>query len=129
MGLFSIDIACDCCGRVWDVLVERSDASTYTEPCMFSDAPGEPECPGRGSRTVSVPNGLRVSTPMGVSGKGSAYSELKQAARLKAERANLPHDKRGDINKEIHARQQAANRGSISDSNKPLPTATDRKKK
>lgn len=113
MSWFSIDMRCPDCDLVWDTLVKRGTENEATEPCVM--------CGGAGRRTVSAPNGTRVSNPMGVD-KGGAYTELKQVARLKAERANLPHDRRQEINKEISTRQAAADRGSIKQSNKPLPT-------
>ena len=122
MSLFSIDMECQSCGIVWDTLVERSSADQATEPCPVN-------CGGAGRRCLSIPNGLRVSTPMGVSGKGGAYKELKQISKLKVDRANLPEQKRGEINAEIQSRQRAADRASIgAGSNKPLPSEKGKKK-
>jgi hypothetical protein len=42
--------------------------------------------------------------------RGAAFSELKEIAKLKEERANLGHTERGDIDKEIGNRTRVAAR-------------------
>lgn len=104
MALFSIDMRCDCCDYVWDTLVQREEANTATEPC--------PACPGTGRRTVSAVTPLRASHQMGYN-RGAAYEDIKSAARLKADRANMDHNKRADINKEIRALEKSAGKSHI----------------
>lgn len=96
----TIDIACDAdaCLFSWDDLIERE-----TRDDIFVC----PVCDGPAHRTMSIPNVTRVSYQDGYS-KGAAYEELKQIARLKKTRADMHHDKRGDINKEIAERRKTA---------------------
>jgi hypothetical protein len=42
--------------------------------------------------------------------RGAVFSELKEIAKLKEERANLGHKERGDIDKEIGNRTRVAAR-------------------
>lgn len=108
MGLMSIDIQCGVCELVTDTLVERP-AADYGIPCYVC-----PECGAEASRVLSVPNGLRASHPDGYS-KGPGYQAVKEAARLRAARANLPNTDaaRADISREIRAVEKAAGKGYV----------------
>lgn len=107
MSLISIDIRCSDpeCNHIWDTLVER-DQQDLGVDC--------PICGVFGFKTFSAPNVLRASHPDGYS-KGPGYQAIKEAARLKSARANMPNtdSARADINKEIRAVEKAAGRGYV----------------
>lgn len=106
MGWLSIDILCPQCDNRWDDIIDREvDSYLLTFDCPRC---GEEEC----RRTMSAPNVTRASYPDGYK-RGSAFEDQKAAARLRADRANLPHDKRGEINTEIRAREKSSAKGSI----------------
>lgn len=89
---FSVDLKCDACEYEWDDLVKR-DEKDEVQLC--------PRCNLKhGHRIISKPNVTRKSYVDGTKRKG--LTELKQAAKLEQDKANLPHDKRGEIQKEIN---------------------------
>lgn len=92
-GYISIDIRCesDSCGHVWPELVKRG-----TESDVF----GCPECSGPALRTLSAPNMTKATYRDGYK-RPEGYQLGKEAQKMRAERANLPHEKRGQIDAEI----------------------------
>lgn len=108
MGLISIDMQCGVCETVFDDLVTRP-AADYGVPTYVCT-----ECGGEAYRILSAPRVLRASHPDGYS-KGPGYQAVKEAARLKSARANMPNTDaaRADINKEIRAVEKAAGRGYV----------------
>jgi len=103
-GWRTLDIECSQCGTVSDLLVRTADVDK------------EHTCPECGyekcTRMLSAPMVLRASHQSGYN-RGPAWADLKEASKLKVERANLPHDKRGDIDKEISKRQKSAGKSYI----------------
>lgn len=108
MSLISIDIQCGVCDHVFDDLVQRP-AADFGVPAYVCN-----ECHGEAFRILSPLNPLRASHPDGYS-KGPGYQAVKEAARLKSTRANMPNTDaaRADINKEIRAVEKAAGRGYV----------------
>lgn len=108
MNLISIDIKCGVCEYVFDDLVQRPAADLGVPAYVCS------ECGSEAYRILSAPKVLRASHPDGYS-KGPGYQAVKEAARLKSARANMPNTDaaRADINKEIQAVQKAAGRGYV----------------
>lgn len=111
MSYLSIDIGCMNCGHQWDGLVERP-APDVGEPVITNCCS---EC-GH-SETLRLPSAvtnLRASHPDGYS-KGPGYQAVKEAARLRMARANMPNTDaaRADINKEIRNVEKAAGRGYV----------------
>lgn len=108
MGLISVDLKCGICEYAWDELVQRppADYGVTAYVCV--------ECGAEAYRILSVPNNLRASHPDGYS-KGPGYQAVKEAARLRAARANLPNTDaaRADINSEIRKVEKAAGRGYV----------------
>ncbi len=104
MSWISIDIRCGICEHHWDELVPRP--APEVGACGYAC----PECGGEAYRTVSAPRNLRASHPDGYS-RGPGYAALKEAARLRATRADMPHEKRTEINTEIRAVEKAASKG------------------
>lgn len=90
MGWIAIDIRCQDCDHVTDILIDR-DEQGGTWGC--------PECGGAMSKTFSAPNITRASYVDGTKRKG--FSEHKEIAKLESAAADLPPNKRGEINKAI----------------------------
>jgi len=91
VGWITIDIRCEECDLVTDILIDR-DEQGGTWGC--------PDCGGPMSKTLSAPNFTRASYVDGTKRKG--FSEHKEIARLESEAAELPPQKRGDIQKAIN---------------------------
>lgn len=108
MGLISIDIKCGVCEYVFDDLVQRPAADVGVPAYVCS------ECGSEAYRILSAPKVLRASHPDGYD-RGPGYQALKEAARLRADRANLPSTDtaRADINKEIRSVENASLKGAI----------------
>lgn len=108
MSLISIDIKCGVCEYEFDTLVERPPAD-YGVPAYVCDS-----CHGEAYRIFSAPRVLRASHPDGYS-KGPGYQAVKEGARLRSARANMPNTDaaRADINKEIRAVEKAAGKGYV----------------
>jgi hypothetical protein len=106
MGLFAIDILCPQCDLRWDDLVDRNE-DTWELRFECSRC-GCEDC----SRTMSAPNMTKASYPDGYK-RGPGYDAMKEASKMKAERANLPMDKRNDINKAIRTVEKQAASGYI----------------
>lgn len=108
MSLISIDIKCGVCEHVFDDLVQRPPADFNVTAYVCN------ECGGEAYRIPSAPNPLRASHPDGYS-KGPGYQAVKEAAKLRAARANMPNTDaaRADINKEIRSVEKAAARGYV----------------
>jgi putative FmdB family regulatory protein len=91
------------------------------EPCncewedtiKYDERDNPQACPGCNQphtyRAPPAPAVLKASYHMGYN-RGAAFSELKEIAKLKEERANLGHKERGDIDKEIGNRTRVAAR-------------------
>lgn len=90
MGWITIDIRCQDCDHVTDILIDR-DEQGGTWGCS--------ECGGPMSKTISAPNITKASYVDGTKRKG--FAEHKEIARLQTEAADLPPNKRGEINKAI----------------------------
>lgn len=86
---------CGDCGVTTDVVASIS---------ARDEVPFE-RCGGCGShelrRKMMAPSVMGTAIPDGFQRKDSSYQKLKEAARLDVARASMPHDKRGDIDKEI----------------------------
>lgn len=97
------EIACFPCEDIFEVT------------CLISDRDNLHPCPNCGTtsneRLMAAPMILKQSYHDGYN-RGAAWQELKQIARLKAARANLPDSKRTEVNKEIKDRQAIANKRS-----------------
>lgn len=108
MNLISIDLQCGVCELVFDDLVQRP-AADFGVPAYVCS-----ECGSEAYRILSAPKVLRASHPDGYS-KGPGYQAVKEAAKLRAARANLPNTDaaRADINTEIRNVEKAAGRGYI----------------
>ena len=92
LGYLAIDIRCADCDLVASTLVDREEIATLKEwEC--------PDCQGSMTRTVSAPNQTRKSFTDGT--KRTGMQDLKEASRLQIDMAELPHDKRAGISKEI----------------------------
>ena len=83
MGWITIDIRCEECDLVTDILIDR-DEQGGTWGC--------PDCGGPMSKTLSAPNFTRVSYVDGTKRKG--FSEMKEAVKLEREMMDLPANKR-----------------------------------
>lgn len=59
------------------------------------------------SRLMAAPMVLKASYHMGYN-RGASFAEVKEIAKLKEERANLAHDQRKDIDKEIGQRNKVS---------------------
>lgn len=105
MSLISIDIQCGVCDLIFDDLVQRP-AAEYGLPTYVCR-----DCGGEAFRIPSPLKPLRASYHDGYR-RGGAYEDLKQAAKLKVERANLPRDQRAAIDSEISKVQRSAGRGT-----------------
>jgi hypothetical protein len=89
----TIDIRCETCGLVSDMLIDRSEKDDSWQ-C--------PDCPeGTSMKRVflTAPAVMNAALPDGVRRKG--FRELAEAARLEVESYNLAPEKRGHINREI----------------------------
>lgn len=109
MSLFSIDTVCPNCDWRDEALVQRP-APAFGEKV-------ELECTNCGTQLIRALNAvmpLRASHPDGYS-KGPGYQAVKEAAKLRAARANMPSSEsaRSDINKEIRQVEKAAGRGYV----------------
>ena len=109
MSYINIAIRCPECEYQSEALVNRPAPD-------FGDAVMEqcPECQSVMVRAVNAATPLRASFHDGYR-RGGGYEALKQAAKLKSERANMPNTEaaRGAINKEIAAVTAAAGRESV----------------
>ena len=94
----TIDIRCSACEHTWDEMVERGQEEAEHK-CS--------ECGGSASRILSTPAVMREAYHMGYK-RGDKYELNKQIARMKVEKANLPHDKRVDIDREISTLKKVA---------------------
>jgi len=108
VNLISIDIQCGVCEHVFDDLVQRPPAD-FGIPAYVCTA-----CGSEAYRIPSAPRVLRASHPDGYS-RGPGYQSMKEAAKLRAARANLPNTDaaRADINSEIRKVEKAAGRGYV----------------
>jgi len=90
LSWISRDFECSACGTRFDRIVRRSEDNGETT-C---------ECGGTAKKILSIPKGMHTAMQDGVD-RGDAYRKLKEAARLDKEMVNLPHDQRGDHQKQI----------------------------
>ena len=90
MGWISIDIRCEDCDLVTDILIDR-DEQNGTWGC--------PECSGPMTKTLSAPNITRASYVDGHKRKG--FQEMKEAARIERQMLDLPPAQRGDATRAI----------------------------
>lgn len=90
MGWIAIDIRCQDCDLVTDIIIDR-DEQGGTWGC--------PECGGAMSKTLSAPNITRASYVDGTKRKG--FEDMKQAVRVEREMMDLPPEKRSEHKKAI----------------------------
>lgn len=92
------DYLCNKCGEKTEWLVNTADPEwDNPKDCM--------KC-GRGKcfRAPSAPPVQKASYVDGTKRKG--MEDMKKVAELEVQKANLPPDKRGEVNKEIHERRK-----------------------
>lgn len=93
-GWFSFDVRCAGCGFTQEMLTKRDEADGAWE-C--------PECGGECRRTIGVTAPAlmtRAAFPMGTKREG--FADMREALDLETASYNLPPNKRGAIQKEIH---------------------------
>jgi hypothetical protein len=91
MGWITIDIRCEECDLVTDILIDR-DEQGGTWGC--------PDCGGPMSKTLSAPNFTRASYVDGTKRKG--FAEMKEAVKVEREMMDLPPSKREEHQKLIN---------------------------
>lgn len=94
MSWISRDFACQNaeCKHGWHETIRRSEDT------------GVRDCPECGSEAIkvfrTVPNGMFRALPDGTD-RGDVYRKLKEADRINREMVKLPHDQRGEHQKQI----------------------------
>ena len=93
------DYRCDNCEIVIEEFRKYEDRDTPAE-CMM--------CKGPMNKTwVTMPGITRASyIDSGKTSRAKDLHDLKEVAKLEVQKANLPPDKRGEINKEIKERSK-----------------------
>ena len=90
MSLISCDYRCfECDHTYWE---------TISRDIMFSYSP---ECAQCGAEMRRVPSGPRVMRKSYPDGSTKRFTDMKEAARLRCDMADLPGDQREGIRKEI----------------------------
>jgi putative FmdB family regulatory protein len=87
---WSQDYKCKECGHRMSLIVDKQ---TRDEPRECA------ECGGEAPKTFSMPNVMRVNTTD--QAIPQTIKDLKRAAEMEVEMYDLPHDKRGEMKKEI----------------------------
>jgi hypothetical protein len=82
---------CPACEQVIEALVERTER---LKPIICED------CGGLAGPCIGAPMVLSASYPDGTN-RGVGYDKLKEVARLRVDAADMPREKRGDIEREI----------------------------
>lgn len=101
--------------RTYDYLCKEC-GYRYDEIFRKGEQPETLDCEACGAEasmkeTIGAPMPLRASYHDGYK-RGGDYQLVKEAAKLEAQAANLPHDKRKGINKEVKTLRQRATRES-----------------
>lgn len=91
---------CSTCEQGWETQLSIPDRDT-PQPCPVCGSADKV------ARLMAAPTVLKASYHMGYN-RGASFAEVKEIAKLKEERANLAHDQRKDIDKEISQRNKVS---------------------
>ena len=91
-GYITRGYRCPECTHYWEETISR-DEDTGQRSCT--------ECGVTSPKVPVAPAAFRVAYHDGKD-RGDGYRKLKEAAQLEKKKANLPHEKRGDIQREIN---------------------------
>lgn len=94
------------CGHHWEELVEFPDGvEARIENCPTRACA---KCGGHTWKALAAPRVMNNSYVDGQRGQKPGWKHLREAAKLRLDRRNLPPTKRGEINREISNLERAA---------------------